>query len=119
MTLQKSNQTTEEQNNLNKNKETKETESSSDENKDDENDNQTLDNSTRNSNNEIKLSSSLLTVKLNQLRTFKDLNNIEYNGKVLSRAGKATGKYKLCHKIEYQSPSTLGGTKTWIDKLCS
>ena len=90
MTLQKSNQTTEEQNNLNNNKETKETESSSDENKDDENDNQTLDNSTRNSNNEIKLSSSLLTVKLNKLRTFKDLNNIEYNGKVLSRAGKAT-----------------------------
>ena len=47
--------------------------------------------------------------------TFKDLNNIECKGKTISCAGKGTGKYRSCYNIEYQNPSTLSGTKTWID----
>ena len=66
ITQEKSNETTEEQNNVNNYKETKETELSMDENNDDDNDNTTLDNSTRSSNNDIKLPSSTLTVKPNQ-----------------------------------------------------
>ena len=53
--------------------------------------------------------------KPNQTIKFKDLNDIECIGRVISRAGKATGKYKSCYNIEYQSPLALNGTKTWID----
>ena len=90
ITQAKSKETTEEQNNVN-NMETKETELSSDENNDDDNDDTILDNSTRHQNNDLKLSSPPLIVKP-KIVTFKDLNNVKYNGKVLSHAGKATSK---------------------------
>ena len=56
-----------------------------------------------------------VVMKPNQIIKFKDSNDIECIGRVVSRAGKATGKYKSCYNIEYQSPLTLDGTKTWID----
>ena len=40
---------------------------------------------------------------------------MECIGRVISRAGKATGKYRSCYNIEYQSPLALNGTKTWIN----
>ena len=92
---------------------TKETESSCQKN-DDHNDNTSLYNSTRSSTNDIKLQSLPLIVKPNHLIKFKDLNNIEYKGKVLNCAGKATDTHKLGYNNEYHSPSTSNGTKIWI-----
>ena len=41
--------------------------------------------------------------------------NKNYQANVLSRAGKASGKYKSCYNIEYLSPDILMGQQTWID----
>ena len=54
-------------------------------------------------------------MKPNQIIKFRDSKDIECIGRVISRAGKATGKYKSCYNIEYQSPLTLNSTKKWID----
>ena len=51
----------------------------------------------------------------NQIIKFKDSNDIECIRRIISRAGKATGKYKSCYNIEYQSPLALNGTKTQIN----
>ena len=48
----------------------------------------------------------------NQIIKFKDSNDIECIRRIISRARKATGKYKSCYNIEYQSPLALNGTKT-------
>ena len=53
-------------------------------------------------------------VKANCITTFST-DNIYDQAKVLNRAGKASGKYKSCYKIEYLSPDNLMGQQTWID----
>ena len=55
-----------------------------------------------------------VVMKPNQVIKFKDSNHIECVGRVTGCAGKATGKYKSCYNIKYQSPLALNGTKTWI-----
>ena len=50
------------------------------------------------------------------VEALKDLNNTEYKGKVISE-GEATGKYKLCYNIEYQSPLTLSLRKHGLTKI--
>ena len=52
-----------------------------------------------------------VVMKPNQIIKFKDSNVIECIERVISHVGKATGKYKSCYNIEYQSQ----GTKTWIN----
>ena len=56
-----------------------------------------------------------VVMKPNQVIKFKDSNDIKCIGRVINLAGKATGKYKSCYNIEYQSPLALSVTKTWID----
>ena len=56
-----------------------------------------------------------VVVKPNQIIKFKDSNDSECIGRVISHAGKVTGKYKSCCNIEYQSPLALNVTKTWIN----
>ena len=53
-----------------------------------------------------------VVMKPNQVIKFKDSNDIECIGRGTGCAGKATGKYKSCYTIEYQSPLALNGTKT-------
>ena len=53
-------------------------------------------------------------VKANSIMSFHT-DNINYHAKVLSRAEKASGKYKSCYNIEYLSPDYLVGKQTWID----
>ena len=55
-----------------------------------------------------------VVMKPNQIIKFKDSNDIECIGRVISRAGKATGKHKSCYNNEYQSPLALHSTKTLI-----
>ena len=58
--------------------------------------------------------SSHTPVKANSIMSFNTVNK-NYQVKVLSRAGKASGKYKSCYNIEYLSPDNLMGQQTWID----
>ena len=58
--------------------------------------------------------SSYTPVKVNSIMSFNTVNK-NYQAKVLSRAGKASGKYKSCYNIEYLSPDNLMGQQTWID----
>ena len=58
--------------------------------------------------------SSHTPVKGNSIMSFNTANK-NYQAKVLSRAGKASGKYKSCYNIEYLSPDNLMGQQTWID----
>ena len=58
--------------------------------------------------------SSRTPVKANSIISFNS-DNINYQAKVLSRAGKASGKYKSCYNVEYLSPDHPVGQQIWID----
>ena len=58
--------------------------------------------------------SSHAPVKANPIISF-NTDNINYQAKVLNRAGKASCKYKSCYNIEYLSPDNLMGQQTWIE----
>ena len=46
-------------------------------------------------------------IKPNHTITFMNTDDIEYTANVINRAGKATGKYKHCLNIKYQTPCEL------------
>ena len=56
-----------------------------------------------------------MILKLNQIITFTNENNVDYEAEITSRAGKSTGIYSNCYNIKYYSPSNASGTQTWID----
>ena len=56
-----------------------------------------------------------MIIKPNQIITFTNENNIDYEAETISRAGKSKGKYSNCYNIKYYSPSNASGTQTWID----
>ena len=58
--------------------------------------------------------SSHASVKANSIMSI-NTDNINFQAKVLCRAGKASGKYKSCYNIEYLTPDNLMGHQTWID----
>ena len=76
-----------------------EIESSSDEEDGNESDLQMLETAVGNRKNHL-----YPTIVMKQIIKFKDSNDIECTGRVISRPVKATGKYKSCYNIEYQSP---------------
>ena len=57
--------------------------------------------------------SSHAPVKANSIISFNVDTN--YQDKVLSRAAKASGKYKSCYNIEYLSQDNFLGQQTWIN----
>ena len=56
-----------------------------------------------------------IVMKPKQIIKFKDSNDIECIERVISHTEKASGKYKSCYNIEYQTPLPLNATKRWID----
>ena len=46
---------------------------------------------------------------------FTDNQKQKYIAKIVRRAGKATGKNKMCYNIEYRMPNELAGKQTWIN----
>ena len=78
----------------------KQIESSSDEEDDNESDLQMHDTEIDNRKNHPYRT---VVIKPNQIIKFKDSNDIECIGRVISRAGKGTDKYKSCYNTEYQS----------------
>ena len=56
-----------------------------------------------------------VVMKPNQIIKFKDSNDIECIERVISHTEKASGKYKSCYNIEYQTPLALNATKRCID----
>ena len=55
------------------------------------------------------------TIKVNQRISFRHDNGENYTAKVLSRAGKSSGKYSNWYNIEYESPDAIIGKKDNID----
>ena len=47
--------------------------------------------------------------------SFRTEHNEYCTAKVISRAGKSTGKYCACYNIEYKNPDNLSSIQTWIN----
>ena len=71
--------------------------------------------STSNSTSNIKTNNNCISLKPNSHISFTTDKNEKCIALILSRAGKATGKYNTAYNIEYLQPNNLKGTRTWID----
>ena len=58
--------------------------------------------------------SSHIPVKENSIISF-NIDNINYQAKVLIRARKASGEYRSCYNNKHLSPDHLMGQQTWIN----
>ena len=64
---------------------------------------------------ETPVTDRTLALKTGQVVQFQDQTNTLHEGKILGRAGKATGKYKQWYNIQYYKPDHLTGTTGSVD----
>ena len=80
-----------------------------------ETDNNITNSSTSNSTSNIKTNNNCTSLKPNSHFQSQNDKNEKCFALILSRAGKATGKYNTAYNIEYFQPNNLKDTRTWID----